>query len=67
MLKFANWSIRYKLLSLLQLRSLITLAVSGTIAYFKNVASIRENVFNLLTGIARSKQSQIETYYQTHS
>ena len=64
-LSFANWSIRYKLLSLLLLLAVITLAVTGTIAYFKNVAALRESVFNQLTGVTRSKRSQIELYYRT--
>lgn len=63
--RFANWSIRYKLLSLLLLLVMITLAVTGTIAYIKNVTALRENVFNQLTGVTRSKRSQIESYYQT--
>lgn len=63
--KFANWSIRYKLLFLLLLLVMITLAVCGTIAYIKNVTALRQNVFNQLTGVTRSKRSQIEVYYQT--
>src|SRR5215469_1647927 len=65
MLTFANWSIRYKLLSLLLLLAVITLAVTGTIAYFKNLTALRENVFNQLTGVTRSKRSQIDSYYET--
>ena len=64
-LKFAHWSIRYKLLSLLFLLALITLAVTGTIAYVKNLTALRSNVFNQLTGVTLSKRSQIESYYQT--
>jgi class 3 adenylate cyclase len=64
-LKFAHWSIRYKLLSLLLLLAVITLAVTGTIAYVKNLSALKENVFNQLTGVTRSKRSQIESYYQT--
>ena len=64
-LKFADWSIRYKLLSLLLLLAVITLAVTGTIAYIKNVTALRESVFNQLTGVTRSRRSQIESYYQT--
>src|SRR4051812_787952 len=63
-LKFGDWSIRYKLLSLLVLLGLITFTVSGTIAYIKNLTSLRQSVFNQLTGITRSKRSQIESYYQ---
>src|SRR5215472_18474219 len=65
MLNFHNWSIRYKLLSLLLLLAVITLAVTGTIAYVKNVTALRNSVFNQLTGVTRSKRSQIESYYQT--
>ena len=64
-LNFSDWSIRSKLLSLLLLLAGITLAVTGTIAYIKNVTTLRENVFNQLTGVTRSKRSQIESYYQT--
>jgi hypothetical protein len=64
-LKFANWSIRIKLLSNLLLLAVITLAVTGTIAYIKNLTAVRDNVFNQLTGVTRSKRSQIESYYQT--
>lgn len=65
MLKFGNWSIRYKLLALLLLLGLITLGVTGTIAYLKNLAAVRENIFNQLNGVTRSKRSQIQAYYQT--
>lgn len=65
MLMFANWSIRYKLLSLLLLLAVITLGVTGTIAYFKNVTALTGSVFNELTGLTRSKRSQIELYDQT--
>ena len=64
-LRFADWSIRYKLLSLLLLLAVITLAVTGTIAYIKNVTALRESVFNQLTGVTRSKRAQIESYYGT--
>jgi class 3 adenylate cyclase len=64
-LKFANWSIRYKLLSVLLLLSLVTLAVTGTIAYLKNVAAVRENILNQLTSVTVAKRSHIESYYQT--
>jgi len=65
MLGFGNWSIRYKLLSLLLLLAVITLAVTGTIAYVKNLTALRDSVFNQLTGVTRSKRSQIELYYHT--
>ena len=64
-LRFADWGIRYKLLSLLLLLAVITLAVTGTIAYIKNLTALRQSVFNQLTGVTRSKRSQIESYYQT--
>jgi class 3 adenylate cyclase len=64
-LKFAHWSIRYKLLSLLLSLAVITLAVTGTIAYVKNLTALRGNVFNQLTGVTRSRRSQIESYYQS--
>jgi len=64
-LRFADWSIRYKLLSLLLLLAVITLAVTGTIAYIKNVTALRQSVFNQLTGVTRSKRAQIESYYGT--
>ena len=68
MLNFANWSIRYKLLSLLLLLAVVTLAVTGTIAYLKNLTALKQNVFNQLTGVTRSKRSQVESYYQsTHN
>ena len=67
-LNFANWSIRYKLLSLLLLLAVVTLAVTGTIAYLKNLTALKQNVFNQLTGVTRSKRSQVESYYQsTHN
>jgi hypothetical protein len=62
---FANWSIRYKLLSLLMLLGIATFAVTGTIAYLKNLHALKQNVTNQLTGIRRSKAFQIESYYQT--
>ena len=64
-LNFSDWSIRSKLLSLLLLLAGITLAVTGTVAYIKNVTTLRQNVFNQLTGVTLSKRSQIESYYQT--
>ena len=64
-LKLGNLSIRYKLLSLLLLLALITLAVTGTIAYVKNLTALKASVFNQLIGVTRSKRSQIESYYET--
>jgi len=62
---FANWSIRYKLLALLLLLGIMTFAATGTIAYLKNLGAVKQNVTNQLTGICRSKGSEIESYYRT--
>ena len=62
---FSHWSIRYKLLSLLLLLGVTTFAVTGTIAYLKYLAALKQNVMNQLTGVTRSKRFQIESYYQT--
>ncbi|MGA8741407.1 MAG: hypothetical protein WB561_09515 [Terracidiphilus sp.] len=62
---FSHWSIRYKLLSLLLLLGVTTFAVTGTIAYLKYLAALKQNVMNQLTGVARSKRFQVESYYQT--
>src|SRR6516164_3219061 len=62
---YAQWSIRYKLMALLLLLALTTLAVTGTVAYIKNQNALKNQVFNQLTGITVSKKSQIEAYYQT--
>jgi class 3 adenylate cyclase len=62
---FANWSIRYKLLSLLLLLGMMTFAATGTIAYLKNLGSVKQNVTNQLTGLCHSKGSEIESYYRT--
>lgn len=62
---FANWSIRYKLLALLLLIGVMTLTATGTIAYFKNIQSLKQNVMNQLTGVRRSKAFQIEAYYRS--
>jgi class 3 adenylate cyclase len=61
---FANWSIRYKLLSLLLLLGITTFAATGTIAYIKYLQALKQNVMNQLTGVRRSKAFQIETYYR---
>jgi len=63
--KFAHWSIRYKLLSLLLLLGVMTFLVTGTIAYIKYLSSLKQDVLTQLTGIRRSKAFQIESYYQT--
>ena len=65
MKKFAHWSIRYKLLSLLLLLGVMTFLVTGTIAYIKYLSSLKQDVLTQLTGIRRSKAFQIESYYQT--
>src|SRR5215469_15778692 len=62
---YAHWSIRYKLMALLLLLAITTLAVTGTVAYIKNQNALKNNVFNQLTGVTRSKRSQIEAYYRT--
>lgn len=62
---FANWSIRYKLLSLLLLLGVMTFAVTGTIAYVKYLNALKQDVMNQLTGLNRSKAFQIESYYTT--
>ena len=65
MKSFAHWSIRYKLLALLLLLGIMTFAATGTIAYLKNLRTVKQNVTNQLTGIRRAKASEIETYYET--
>ena len=62
---FANWSIRYKLLSLLLLLFLTTFAVTGTIASMKYLDGLKQQATNQLTGVRRSKAFQIEYYYRT--
>jgi class 3 adenylate cyclase len=62
---YARLSIRYKLMALLLLLAVTTLAVTGTVAYIKNQSALRDGVFKQLTGVTRSKRSQIEAYYNT--
>src|SRR3974390_60323 len=62
---YAQWSIRYKLLSLLLLLGVATFAVTGTIAYIKYLNALRQDVLNQLVAVTRSKRFQIESYYQT--
>src|SRR5215472_1954088 len=62
---YAQWSIRYKLMASLLLLSVTTVAVTGTIAYIKNLNAVKTNVTNQLTGVTRSKRAQIEAYYRT--
>ena len=64
MKKFAHWSIRYKLLSLLLLIGISTFAATGTIAYLKYLQALKQGIMNQLTGVRRSKAFQIETYYR---
>ena len=47
------------------LLAVITLGVTGTIAYIKNVTALKQSVFNQLTGVTRNKRSQLESYYGT--
>lgn len=61
---FANWSIRYKVLSLLLLLGVTTFLVTGTIAYIKYQDALHRSVLNQLVGATRSKRFQIETYYR---
>jgi class 3 adenylate cyclase len=65
MKSFGHWSIRYKLLALLLLLGITTLAATGTTAYIKNLRALKQNVTNQLTGVRRSKASEIEAYYET--
>ena len=62
---FANWSIRYKLLTLLLLLVIATFGVTGAIAYLMSVRALQQAVTNQLAGVRRSKASRIETYYRT--
>src|SRR5215469_7125608 len=62
---YAQWSIRSKLMGLLLLLAVTTLAVTGSVAYIKNQSALKNNVFNQLTGVTRSKRSQIEAYDRT--
>jgi len=62
--KFAHWSIRYKLLSLLLLIGVSTFAATGTIAYLKYLQALKQNITNQLDGVRRSKAFQIEAYYR---
>src|SRR5439155_23715125 len=63
--KYAQWSIRSKLMASLLLLALTTLAVTGSVAYLKHRKALADETFNQLTGITRTKRSQIEAYYQT--
>src|SRR5215831_1214917 len=62
---YAQWSIRSKLMGLLLLLALTTLAVTGTVAFLKQRKALADQTFNQLTGITRSKRWQIEAYYRT--
>ena len=65
MTRFADWSIRYKLLSLLLVLGIGTLLFTGTVAYVKYRSSLKQDAMRQLTGITRSKQFQIDSYYET--
>jgi len=64
MKSFANWSIRYKLLSLLLLLGVTTFAVTATIAYIKYLNQLKHNVNEQLTALNHTKAFQIEAYYR---
>ena len=63
--RYAQWSIRSKLMTFLLLLALATLAVSGTVAYLKQRKTLTDESFNQLTWINHTKRSQIEEYYHT--
>jgi class 3 adenylate cyclase len=65
MQSFANWSIRYKLLSLLLVLGIGTFLFTGTVAYVKYRGSLKQDAMRQLTGVTRAKQFQIESYYET--
>ncbi|HSZ60869.1 MAG TPA: adenylate/guanylate cyclase domain-containing protein [Terriglobales bacterium] len=65
MKKFTDWSIRYKLLSLLLFISVSAFAAAWTIAYLRNLQDVERGADNQLTSVRRSKASQLESYYQT--
>jgi class 3 adenylate cyclase len=65
MQSFANWSVRYKLLSLLLVLGIGTFLFTGTVAYVKFRGSLKQDAMRQLTGVTRSKQFQIESYYET--
>ena len=62
---YAQWSIRSKLMGLLLLLALTTLVVTGTVSYLKQRKALADQTFNQLTGITRTRQAQIEVYYET--
>jgi class 3 adenylate cyclase len=62
---FANWSIRYKLLTLLLLLVVATFGATGAIAYRMSVRALQQTVMNQLDGVRRSKASRMESYYRT--
>lgn len=65
MRKFADWSIRYKLLGLLLLLGITTFAATGTIAYIKYLQALQKAAMEQLTIVRRNKAFQIESYYRT--
>jgi class 3 adenylate cyclase len=62
---YAQWSIRSKLMGLLLLLAVTTLAVTGTVSYLQQRKALADQTFNQLTGITRTRRAQIETYYRT--
>ena len=62
---YAQWSIRTKLMALLLLLALTTMAVTGTVAYLNHQKALTDETFNQLNAITRTKRSQIEEYYRT--
>jgi methyl-accepting chemotaxis protein len=65
MKKFADWSVRYKLLGLLLLLGLMAFAATGAIAYLKSLRAVKQDAVKQLTGVCRDKAFQIEAYYRT--
>jgi class 3 adenylate cyclase len=65
MKSFRHWSLRYKVLIALLYLGTTAFAVTGAIAYVKDLRSLRQNITNELTSIRRSKAYRIEFYYRT--
>ena len=64
MRRFADWSIRYKLLLLLVILGVTTFAATGTIAYVRYLRAVRQGVTQQLTSISWIKAREIGTYYE---
>src|SRR5690242_13260803 len=62
---FADWSIRYKLLTVLLLLGIAPFAATVTMTYLECSHALEQAVTNQLAGVRRSKASRIETYYRT--